>query len=57
LGRQAQGPVEGHPAQESQVKGRVAQGCQETAAVADNEDEKDDDMGFMLALAIGPQPR
>lgn len=55
LGPQAQGPSEGHTAQEAQEERGVAQRCQEPAHVAHGEDEEDHRVLGMGALGISPQ--
>ena len=52
-----EGPGEGHAAQEAQEERRVAQGGEQSATVADREDEEDDGVSHVFALRIRPDDR
>ncbi len=52
---QSEGPGEGHAFQEAEEQWRVADGGEEAAAVRDNKDDEDDDVGDAFAPLVGPQ--
>ena len=55
LAQEVEGPGEGHPAQESQEQGRVAQGREEAAAVGHDEDRVQHRVHPVVALLVGGQ--